>query len=145
MRNLLLRELAWLRWPTMALIGLAAILAVDAKADHSVEEVTNTVTAVTVKRILDAGENLILIDLRPEMEFRKKRLPHAHSIPSDEMETRLPEIPKFGRVVLYCACRVQEIVEKANALRRLGYRNVAAMPEGYPGWLRLGYPVEESP
>jgi rhodanese-related sulfurtransferase len=46
-------------------------------------------------------------------------------------------------VVLYCACPQYDLIEKAIFLQKLGYRNIAVMPEGFPRWLELGYPVEE--
>ena len=115
-----------------------------AQADHPAEGFANMIPAAGVKRILDNGDHLILIDLRPANEYHKKRLPRAVSIPSTEMEKRLREIPKFGRVILYCACDQQEIADKAIMLRNQGYRNIGVLLEGYPGWVGLGYPVEES-
>jgi rhodanese-related sulfurtransferase len=126
------------------LFGLVILLGADALADHPADGVATIIPAAGVKRILDNGDHAILIDLRPAQEFRKKRLPHAQSIPAAEFEKRLREIPKFGRVILYCACDQQEIADKAILLRNQGYRNIAVMPEGYPGWVGLGYPVEES-
>ena len=136
-----LRELTGL---TLAVIGLSFVLGGEAQADHPAEGFANIIPAAVVKRILDNGEHLILIDLRPANEYHKKRLPRAVSIPSTEMDKRLREIPKFGRVLLYCACDQQEIVDKAILLRNQGYRNIGVMLEGYPGWVGLGYPVEES-
>jgi rhodanese-related sulfurtransferase len=133
-----------LTWHAFAGIGLSIILSANAQADHPAEGFANMVPAAVIKRILDNGEHLILIDLRPANEYHKKRLPKAVSIPSTEMEKRLREIPKFGRVLLYCACDQQEIADKAIMLRNQGYRNVRFMLEGFPGWVGLGYPVEES-
>jgi rhodanese-related sulfurtransferase len=136
-----LRELTW---RALAVIGLSFVLGGGAQADHPAEGFANIIPAAVVKRILENGEHLILIDLRPANEYHKKRLPRAVSIPSTEMEKRLREIPKFGRVLLYCACDQQEIVDNAILLRNQGYRNIGVMLEGYPGWVGLGYPVEES-
>jgi rhodanese-related sulfurtransferase len=133
-----------LTWRALAVIGLSIVLGGEAQADHPAEGFANMVSAAGVKRILDNGDHLILIDLRPANEYHKKRLPRAVSIPSTEMEKRLREIPKFGRVILYCACDQQEIADKAIVLRNQGYRNIGVMLEGYPGWVGLGYPVEES-
>jgi len=126
-----------------ALIWISVIFPADSFAIHPSEAVINTIPPDRVKRILDAGENLILIDLRPLNEFRDKRLPKAHSIPSAEIEKRVREIPKIGRVVLYCNCQTNELVEKAFFLQNQGYRNIAVMPEGYLGWVKLGYPLED--
>ena len=136
-----LRELIGI---TLAVIALTMTLGADAHADHPAEGFAIMIPATGVKRILDNGDHMILIDLRPANEYHKKRLPKAVSIPSTEMEKRLREIPKFGRVILYCACDQQEIADQAIMLRNQGYRNIAVMVEGYPGWVGLGFPVEES-
>jgi rhodanese-related sulfurtransferase len=130
--------------PTVLLMGLILLFAAEADADHPAEGFATLIPAAIVKRILDSGDYAILIDLRPAKEYQKKRLPRALSIPASEIDKRVREIPKFGRVILYCACDEQEIADKAIMLRNLGYRNIAVMPEGYPGWVGLGYPTEES-
>jgi rhodanese-related sulfurtransferase len=84
----------------------------------------------------------VLIDLRPAKEFQEKRLPGARSIPINELTKRFEEIPRIGRVVLYCACQIYDVADKAVFLEYRGYRNVFVMPEGYAGWLKRGYPVE---
>ena len=113
-------------------------------ADHPLIDQVRTVTAHWVKGVLDAGENLLLFDLRPVADFTTKKLPRAQSLPSSELEKRYREVPRFGRVVLYCACRQDDLIETALFLQRLGYRNIAVMPEGFAGWLKLGYPLEEN-
>ena len=140
-RHLSVREHIWC---VLAVVGITMMLRADAKADHPAEGFASLIPAAGVKRILDDGDHMILIDLRPVSEYHKKRLPRAPSIPSSELEKRIREIPKFGRVVLYCACDQQEIADKAILLRNQGYRNITVMIEGYPGWIGLGYPVEES-
>lgn len=127
----------------VALIAVPVLFPVRSFADHPLTDQVRSVTAAWVKRVLDAGENLILIDLRPAPEFGKKRLPGAASVPMTELEKRFREVPRFGRVVLYCSCPQYDLIEKAIFLQKLGYRNIAVMPEGFRRWLELGYPVEE--
>jgi len=91
---------------------------------------------------LDSGEKLVFIDLRPAKEFQKNRLPGARSIPIADLEKRFSEIPKAGRVILYCACKTNEIADRAVYLEYRGYKNIFVMLEGYPGWVKRGYPVE---
>jgi rhodanese-related sulfurtransferase len=126
-----------------ALIGATLLFPIVSFADHPLTDQVRSVTTAWVKRVLDAGENLILIDLRPATEFAKKRLPGAASVPMTELEKRFREVPRFGRVVLYCSCPQYDLIEKAIFLQKLAYRNIAVMPEGFPRWLELGYPVEE--
>jgi rhodanese-related sulfurtransferase len=126
----------------LALISFSAVFPIDLLAEHPLADIVKKIPADSVKRIMEAGENLILIDLRPAKDFQQKRLPKATSIPSAEMEKRVREIPKIGRVVLYCACDEYEIIDKAIFLQMLGHRNISVMLEGYPGWVKLGYPLE---
>ena len=53
----------------------------SAFAGHGVEEGIDTIPADRVKRLLDSGAKLFLIDLRPTKEFQENRLPGARSIP----------------------------------------------------------------
>jgi rhodanese-related sulfurtransferase len=94
------------------------------------------------KRLMDEGDRPIFIDLRPVEEFRKGRLPGARSLPISEFRRRLAEVPRTGRVILYCACPPEEIQAGYQYLRDQGYRNLSVMEEGFPGWVKRGYPVE---
>ncbi|MGH7774152.1 MAG: rhodanese-like domain-containing protein [Candidatus Binatia bacterium] len=128
----------------LLLSWLALSFPVAALAGHGVEETIDTIPVDRVKLLLDSGEKVVLIDLRPVKEFQEKRLPGARSIPITELARRFDEIPKTGRAVLYCTCQTYEIADKAIFLEYRGYRNIFVMLEGYAGWVKRGYPVETS-
>jgi rhodanese-related sulfurtransferase len=123
-----------LSWLTLAPTNLFA--------GHGVEDAIDTIPAERVKRLLDSGAKVILVDLRPAKDFQEKRLPGSRSMPSAELSKRFEEIPKTGQVILYCACTINEIADQAAFLVFRGYRNVFVMPEGFPGWVKRGYPLE---
>jgi hypothetical protein len=58
-----------------------------------------------LKRRLDAGEPLTLLDVRsgPQFESEPRMLPGALHIPPDEVETRYAELPPDREVAVYCA------------------------------------------
>jgi rhodanese-related sulfurtransferase len=120
---------------------LAISFPLTALAGHE-EDWIDTIPADRLKRLLDSGVNLFLVDLRPAKEFQQNRLPGAHSIPSTELVGRLSDIPKNIRVVLYCACQKNESSDRAVFLKSQGYRNISIMREDYTDWVRRGYPVE---
>jgi rhodanese-related sulfurtransferase len=62
-----------------------------------------------------------------------------------ELAKRFREIPRVGRVVLYCDCQQNEIIQGYLLLREDGYKNVAVMTEGFKDWLKRKYPVETGP
>ena len=111
-------------------------------AGHGIEDTIDPLPVERVKQLMDAGEKLTFIDMRPAKEYQQNRLPGARSLPIAEVANRFSEIPKTGRVVLYCDCKTYDIADRAVFLEYRGYRNIFVMPEGYSGWVKRGYPVE---
>ena len=111
-------------------------------AGHGLEDTVDYLNAERAKQLLDAGEKLVFVDLRPAKEYQQSRLPGARSIPMAEVANRFNEIPKSGRVVLYCECKTYDVADRAVFLEYRGYRNIFIMPEGYSGWVKRGYPLE---
>ncbi len=108
------------------------------------EDTIDMLAAERVKQLMDAGEKLTFIDLRPTKEYQQTRLPGARSIPIAEVANRYAEIPKIGRVILYCDCKTYDISDRAVFLEYRGYRNIFVMPEGYSGWVKRGYPLDST-
>ena len=127
----------------MMLILFLGLKAAVTYGGHDPDElISYTVTPERVKLFLDVGEKLLFFDLRPAKEFQKRRLPGARSIPATELGKRYGEIPKTGRVILYCDCPPKEIDSAYLSLENKGYRNLSVMEEGFSGWVKRKYPVE---
>jgi len=127
----------------VAAVALVMFWPAVLSAGHGTEDDVVTVTAEQVKVFLDAREKIILVDLRPVQDFQKTRLPGARSLPMKELDKRFHEIPKSGRVVLYCDCSQNQIIEQAyQLLKDYGYRNTAVMADAFQEWLSRKYPVE---
>ncbi|WP_354675038.1 ArsR/SmtB family transcription factor [Cupriavidus alkaliphilus] len=89
-----------------------------------------------------AGEVLVL-DVRPGDEFATAHLPHAHSLPLDELKKRLAELPKDVPVVAYCRGPFCLMAKDAVALlRKKGYRAMH-LTDGVAEWRARGLPIEE--
>jgi len=113
------------------------------EAGHD-DEYIDTIPAERVKKMLDGGEKILFIDLRSTGDFQKSRLPGARSIPISEMQKRYQEIPKSGRVILYCSCPPGGVDEAYSylALRGKGYRNVSVLQDGFSAWAQRNFPTE---
>lgn len=122
----------------------AAFLPVAALGGHGVEDTVDNLPAERVKQLMDGGEKLTLIDMRPAKEYQQTRLPGARSIPIAELANRFSEVPKTGRVILYCDCKPYDVADRAVFLEYRGYRNIFIMPEGYAGWVKRGYPLDSA-
>ena len=89
---------------------------------------------------LESGEVLVL-DVRPEREFRAGHIRGARSIPVDELEPRLHELPRDREVIAYCRGPYCAFADEAVALlRRHGYR-ARRLAIGFPDWRAVGLPA----
>lgn len=127
----------------LALVSLLLLRPPLVDAGHD-EEYIDTIPAERVKKMLDGGEKIFFVDLRPAGDFQKSRLPGARSIPIAELQNRHQEIPKSGRVILYCACPPGGVDEAYSylALRGKGFRNVSVLQDGFSGWAQRKFPTE---
>ena len=130
-------------WRIIAVVGLMTIAPMAGQAGHD-DEYVEPISAERVKKLMDSGDKLVFVDLRPAGEFQKAHLPGALSIPITELAKRLGEIPKAGRVVLYCACPPGGVDESYSywMLRDKGYRNVVMLENGFSAWTQRKYPTE---
>lgn len=89
---------------------------------------------------LGRGE-VVLIDVRPAEEFAAGHIEGARSIPLDELEKRLAELPPDREVVAYC--RGPFCVYADDAVRTLARKGFRArrLIDGYPEWRQAGLPT----
>lgn len=127
----------------LAVLLLFGLQPAGLRAEHDQDaEIAYTVTPERAKLFLEVGERPIFIDLRPAKDFTKGRLPKARSIPISDLQKRFAEVPRSGRVILYCDCPVKEIDAAYSFLEDRGYRNVSVMEGGFSGWVRRKFPVD---
>jgi rhodanese-related sulfurtransferase len=134
---------AWAGLIAAATLAAGAAAEPPALAFHAPTDVPLAVAPEDVQRDREAGEEVVVIDLRPPDAFRTGHLSHARSVPLGEMRRREAEVPRAGRVVLYGGTP-EEAAAAYQALREAGHRNVMVLAGGLPAWIRLGYPVETS-
>ena len=93
---------------------------------------------------LEAG-SVIVLDVRPEQEYRAGHISGARSIPVNELETRLKEIPRKKMIVAYCRGPYCVFADAAvKTLQKRGFRAIR-LTEGFPDWKIRGFPVETAP
>jgi rhodanese-related sulfurtransferase len=78
--------------------------------------------------------DVVLVDVRPQEEFAAGHIDGARSIPLDELERRLAELPVDREVVAYC--RGPYCAYAHEAVRRLqaAGRPARRLDEGWPEW-----------
>lgn len=86
--------------------------------------------------------DVIVLDVRPEAEFRAGHIVGAVSLPLEEITRRLRTIPQDRQVVAYCRGPFCVYADEAvRTLRRRGYR-ASRLDDGFPEWARAGLPIE---
>jgi rhodanese-related sulfurtransferase/DNA-binding transcriptional ArsR family regulator len=100
------------------------------------------VTREELLRRIRAREPLTLLDVRPRQEYAAGHLPGAVSMPLDELERRLKELPRKAEIVAYC--RGPYCAFAPEAVRTLRARGFEArvLEGGLPDWAAGGLPVE---
>lgn len=89
-----------------------------------------------------SDESVVVLDVRPEDEYRAGHIPGALSVPVDALEAALQTLPRDREIVAYCRgpyCVFSD--EAVRALSARGYR-ASRLTEGFPEWRAAGYPVE---
>jgi len=98
-----------------------------------------------LKRQLDAGEKVYIVDLRHPLEFLPDpfTLPGALHFSPDSLTERHLEIPRDRDIVLFCTCPSEATAAKtAMTLMKLGIERVRPLRGGYDEWKRLGFPLD---
>lgn len=105
-------------------------------------EHVHEVTIDEVKPRIDRGEKFHLIDVREESEWAEGHLPNSihlgKGIIERDIEARVSDAN--AEVVLYCGGGYRSALA-AEALMKMGYRNVISMDGGIRAWREAGYPV----
>lgn len=90
------------------------------------------------------SRSVVVLDVRPEQEYRAGHIAGARSIPVGELEGRLKELPKSREIVAYCRGPYCVYADEAVALlRKHGFR-AARLNAGFPDWQALDLPVERA-
>jgi len=115
-------------------------LALVNEAKKRVKETNGT----DVKRRLDAGEKIVLVDVREESEWAGGHLPGAvhlgKGIIERDIEQRVPDTNT--KLILYCGGGFRSALSADN-LQKMGYSNVESMDGGWKGWLEAGFPTQK--
>ncbi len=101
-------------------------------------------TPETAQSLLDKvrSGDVLLLDVRPEAEFRAAHIPGARSVPLEELQTRIRELPLDKDIVAYCRGPFCLMSDSAVALlKSQGFQARKSMA-GVPEWRAAGMSVD---
>jgi rhodanese-related sulfurtransferase/DNA-binding HxlR family transcriptional regulator len=82
------------------------------------------------------GGDIVLLDVRPTEEFAAGHIDGARSVPLDELESRLSELPDDREVVAYCRGPFCAYAHEAVRTLQGQGRRARRLADGWPEWQR---------
>ncbi len=90
-----------------------------------------------------AGTVLVL-DVRPSEEYRAGHIPGAVSVPVEELEDRIGELPSGKELVAYCRGPYCVLAFRAVEILRARGLQARRLADGFPEWRAAGLPISVS-
>lgn len=89
-----------------------------------------------------ARGDVVVLDVRPELEYEAGHIPGALSAPLDALESVAAGLPRKREVVAYCRGPYCVYADDAVRLLRARGLNARRLDVGLPEWHRAGLPIE---
>ena len=93
------------------------------------------ISPAELKKMQQAGEDFVLIDVREPDETGRGMIPGAVPIPRGKLELDIDRVTsdKNKKVVLYCGGGSRSALA-AWMLKKMGFKQVISLATGYRGW-----------
>jgi len=100
--------------------------------EKAVEVTTSDIQVEELKRRLDAGDNIYVLDVREPHEYQICNI-GGHLIPLNDLPNRLSELDKNSEIVAHCKMGGRS-AKAVDLLRKSGFKNVRNMTGGILAW-----------
>ena len=130
-------------WQAVRDLGEARLAEVDRVVETYLKD-RGAMEAVDAAGLVErlADGSVVVLDVRPEEEYRAGHIPGALSVPVDSLEVAPPVLPEDKEIVAYCRGPYCVFSDEAVALlKSRGYR-ASRLAEGFPEWRDSGYAIE---
>jgi cytochrome c oxidase cbb3-type subunit 3/ubiquinol-cytochrome c reductase cytochrome c subunit len=108
---------------------------------HGFKAHPDTTPADVIKRELDRGARLALLDARAPSDYMNSHIKGAVSVPFYDPSQYFDKLPKDAWLVSYCACPHAESKSLAQKLKEHGFKKVTVLAEGLGVWTSRKYPT----
>lgn len=92
-------------------------------------------TALELMSEIEKRDDILLIDVRESHELAKNGIANAIHIPMDEIQNRLPLLPKDKDIIIFCHLGFRS-KQVRNFLHKVGYHKAAHLKGGLSSWNR---------
>jgi rhodanese-related sulfurtransferase len=129
-------------WLALRELGEARFAEIGALLDTYLADRTSmqAVGSEELRRRLNE-RSVVVLDVRPAVEYEAGHIRGARSIPITELRKRLKELPKSRQIVAYCRGPYCVFADEAvTVLRSKGY-SACRLEGGFPDWAMQGLPA----
>lgn len=129
-------------WGTMRQVAAENVAGLRRVADEYLgdrRELEQVSRDELVRRLVEG--DVVVWDVRPVSEFEAGHVPGAVSVPPDEVQRRLDDVPEDVEIVAYCRGRFCVFADEAVRALAARHRRASRLEEGFPEWRRAGLPV----
>jgi rhodanese-related sulfurtransferase len=130
-------------WKDLREIGMESLSEVD-RIVKDFRAKKGSFEAVRMEELVSRmkSSNIILLDVRPEQEFKAGHIPNSINIPIDQLPDRIGELKKAKQYIAYCRGPFCVFADDAvQFLIQYGFK-AKRLEEGFPDWKISGLPVE---
>jgi rhodanese-related sulfurtransferase len=124
-------------WLSLRAASVARLAEVERAAREYLGDDVETIGRAELIERLRRGD-VVLVDVRPAEEYAAGHIEGARSIPIDELESRLAELPADREVVAYCRGPFCAYAHEAVRTMRATGRRAQRLEEGWPEWQLAG-------
>jgi rhodanese-related sulfurtransferase/predicted transcriptional regulator len=120
-------------WLALRDVSAAQLAEVERAAGHYLGEDVERIDRSELRARLAKGD-VVLVDVRPPEEYAAGHIEGARSIPLDELERRLAELPDDAEIVAYCRGPFCAYAHEAVRRLRGSGRTARRLADGWPEW-----------
>ena len=120
-------------WLALRDVSAAQLAEVDRAAREYLGEEVEAIDRDELRARLARGD-VVLVDVRPTEEFDAAHIDGATSIPLDELERRIAELPPDREVIAYCRGPFCAYAHDAVRTLRAAGRSARRLEDGVPEW-----------
>jgi rhodanese-related sulfurtransferase len=129
----------------VALAGLGAMTAATGLAAEA-EDGVKHVDAKGAAELIKDTKNVVVLDIRTPREFAAGHIKDAKNIDyrASDFAEKIGKLDKSKTYVVHCASGGRS-TRSLPAFKKLGFKSVVHLDDGFGGWEKAGQPVEKKP
>ncbi|WP_138994278.1 metalloregulator ArsR/SmtB family transcription factor [Larkinella sp. C7] len=132
-------------WQSLRDLGIDRMAQIERTLREFREE-RNSFHSVSIDELLQKidQDNVLILDVRPEKEYKAGHIPQALSVPIDQLAQRIVDLPFGKEVVVYCRGPFCVFADEAVEVLQQHRIMASRLEEGFPDWAALGFPFQKT-